>query len=150
MLSFRRVKSRVKIPGFHCHHLIPVEIVEKAAFRGLFSKIGEIGFDYDSFEQNGMYLPCTEENAAAFRLPLHRGPHPVYNQLVSERVATLENLSAVCQLHEMFRFQSELRLALRENQVPLRKTRRNPAVSHPDFDTLELAAFRHLDLHFPH
>jgi hypothetical protein len=142
MLSFRDVKRRVKIPGFHCHHLIPLEIVEMPAFRTLFHGLGEKGIDFDNFRQNGMHLPCTEANAAAFRLPLHRGPHPVYNQIVCERIAAMERLRPAAQLCEMQRLQHDLKAALRQNALPLRKQARNPLAPNPGFDTMEAAAFR--------
>lgn len=142
MLSFREVKRRVRVPGFHCHHIIPLEIIEKAAFRPLFRAIGELGFDFENFQQNGMYLPCTEKNAIAFRLPLHRGPHPVYNQIVCERIAAIDGLGRHGQLFEMHRLQCMLKVALRRDAVPLRKAARKPMATNPGFDTMEAAAFR--------
>lgn len=142
MLSFRDVKRRVRIPGFHCHHLIPLEIIEKPAFRTLFRSMGELGADFDNFCQNGMYLPCTEENAAAFRLPLHRGPHPVYNQIVCERIDAMAGLGPNGQFCVMQRLQHDLKAALRRNALPLRKRARNPFMPNPGFDTMEAAAFR--------
>lgn len=142
MLSFRAVKRQVRIPGFHCHHLIPLEIIDKPAFRPLFRRMGELGADFDNFSQNGMYLPCTEGNAVAFRLPLHRGPHPVYNQIVCDRIDALGRLGPNSQLCEMQRLQGDLKAALRHNMLPLRKGARNPLAPHPGFDTVEAAAFR--------
>lgn len=141
MLTFREVKKRVKVPGFHCHHIIPAAVVEKPAFRNIFSRIGAIGFDFQNFHQNGMYLPCTEENAIAFRLPLHRGPHPLYNQIVCERIAAFERLGPYGQLRQIFDLQQALRLALRSNALPLRKGQRDPLASNPAFETIEKAAF---------
>jgi A nuclease family of the HNH/ENDO VII superfamily with conserved AHH len=142
MPSFREVKRRVRIPGFHCHHVIPLEIFEKAAFSSLFSRLGGLGFDFDDFHQNGMYLPCTENNAVAFQLPLHRGPHPVYNELVSECVASLEGHRLSSQLHELRRLQFALKGALRRNEVPLRKGKRDPFASNTNFESMEVAAYR--------
>lgn len=142
MLSFREVKKRVRIPGFHCHHIIPLEIIDKAAFRPLFRTMRELGFDFDDFHQNGMYLPCTEANAAAFRLPLHRGPHPVYNQLVCERIAAFDRQGCSSQLFEMQQLQCALKAALRKNELPLRKGSRNPFTSNADFECMEIAAYR--------
>jgi hypothetical protein len=141
MLTFREVKKRVKVPGFHCHHIIPAEVVEKPAFRTMFNRIGAIGFDFQSFHQNGMYLPCTEENAAAFGLPLHRGPHPLYNQIVCERIAAFERLSPNGQLRQIYDLQKTLRVALRSNALPLRNSQRDPLAPNPAFETIEKAAF---------
>ncbi|HMS19349.1 AHH domain-containing protein [uncultured Sphingorhabdus sp.] len=142
MPSFREVKRRVRVPGFHCHHIIPVEIIEKPAFKTLFGNVRAMGFDFDDFHRNGLYLPCTEQNAAAFGLPLHRGPHPVYNQVVSECIAALEKLTLHAQLLELHNLQGMLKTALRNNEVPLRKGRRNPANSDLDFESVEIAAYR--------
>lgn len=149
MLSFREVKKRVRVPGFHCHHLIPVEVVEKRAFRNLFLRIRTVGFDFHNFHQNGMFLPCTEENATAFRLPMHRGPHPVYNQIVCERIAAWEKLGPNGQLREIENLQNDLRMALRSNRLPLRKGARDPLASDLAFDTVENAAYRLYDVLSP-
>ena len=142
MPSFREVKRRVRGPGFHCHHVIPIEVIEKPVFRTLFRTMRELGFDFDDFRQNGLYLPCTEENAAAFRLPMHRGPHPVYNQVVSERISAIEGLGSHIQLLELYRLQGALKAALRNNEVSLRKGRRNPMAANVDFEPIEIAAYR--------
>lgn len=142
MPSFREVKRRVRIPGFHCHHIIPIEIIEKAAFSSFFRRINELGFDFDDFHRNGMYLPCTEENAVAFRLPLHRGPHPVYNELVGECIAALNGLGRDSQLFRLHELQLALRTALRKNEVPLHKGRRNPFTQNASFESMEIAAYR--------
>ena len=47
-----------------------------------------IGFD--DFHRNGVLLPGTEAAAIEAQLPLHRGPHRIYNELVLERVGTVE------------------------------------------------------------
>jgi len=44
------------------------------------------GFDFDDFEKNGVLLPATEQVAFETGQPLHRGPHPRYNQLVIDRL----------------------------------------------------------------
>ncbi|MGL5839407.1 MAG: AHH domain-containing protein, partial [Sphingorhabdus sp.] len=82
MATFRAVRSRVRINGFHCHHLIPIEVVERRVFAKLFGSVRTEGFDPNDFQSNGMHLPNTEKQAAIFRMPLHRGPHPRYNEMV--------------------------------------------------------------------
>ncbi len=47
-----------------------------------------IGFD--DFRINGLLLPSTTDAALETGLPLHRGPHQAYNQLVAERVGQVE------------------------------------------------------------
>lgn len=45
---------------------------------------------FDDFRENGLLLPCIEEAALRTGLPLHRGPHRSYTELVTERVAQIE------------------------------------------------------------
>lgn len=47
------------------------------------------GFDPRDFSTNGIFLPCTEKAALLTKRPLHRGPHPGYNKLVAERLASI-------------------------------------------------------------
>jgi hypothetical protein len=41
------------------------------------------GIDLDDFETNGLLLPCREATAIRTRRPLHRGPHPRYNDIIT-------------------------------------------------------------------
>lgn len=50
--------------------------------------LARIGFD--DFRRNGLLLPAEEKVARLLGLPLHRGPHRHYNQMVLERVGTIE------------------------------------------------------------
>ena len=43
----------------------------------------------DDFATNGLFLPSREEAALTMRLPLHRGPHHAYSQLVEARLALI-------------------------------------------------------------
>ncbi|KUR71901.1 hypothetical protein AQZ52_09440 [Novosphingobium fuchskuhlense] len=47
-----------------------------------------IGFH--DFRANGMLLPATESGALRIGLPLHRGPHGTYSEMVTERVGQIE------------------------------------------------------------
>ena len=47
-----------------------------------------IGFN--DFRRNGLLLPAREETAQRLALPLHRGPHRTYNQMVIQRVGEIE------------------------------------------------------------
>lgn len=48
------------------------------------------GLRFDDFRSNGLLLPSTERAARRTALPLHRGPHRRYNELVAERVGRIE------------------------------------------------------------
>ena len=85
--------------GYQRHHLIPVEVVCQSAFASFTAPLKNIGFDPQDFATNGVWLPSLEEVAIATGLPMHRGPHPHYNEFVSDQVAFLyRNLP--CASHE--------------------------------------------------
>ena len=47
-------------------------------------------FGFDDFRRNGLLLPANDAAAIRLGLPLHRGPHHSYNELVFERVGQIE------------------------------------------------------------
>ncbi len=113
MPTFRDVRARCQINGFQCHHLIPVKVCNMGALRPFFEKSKAYGFDPDDFGVNGMPLPCRERMAAAFGLPLHRGPHPAYNQMVAERLAAISVLNECESWLQLMQFLRALREGLR-------------------------------------
>ena len=54
-----------------------------------------IGFNPQDFSTNGVWLPASENVALKTGLPMHRGPHPHYNEFVSDQVAFLYRNLAV-------------------------------------------------------
>lgn len=70
--------------GFQRHHLIPVNLIMRPAFGPLFTSVATVGFDPRNFLANGVWLPATELMAEVTGLPLHRGPHRQYDQLVAD------------------------------------------------------------------
>jgi hypothetical protein len=70
--------------GFQRHHVIPVNVMRRRSFAKLFDLIATAGFDPNCFLNNGFLLPATEEKSAETGLPLHRGPHRQYDDLISE------------------------------------------------------------------
>lgn len=56
----------------------------------MLSSLGAVGLHFDDFTANGILLPATEQVAMEVGLPLHRGPHRIYNELVLERVGAVE------------------------------------------------------------
>jgi A nuclease family of the HNH/ENDO VII superfamily with conserved AHH len=137
MVSFREMGLKCKIDGFHRHHVIPLEIVEKPSFSIMFGHLRAIGFDPHDFGTNGMHLPCTEQMAIVFGLPMHRGSHPLYNDVVATRVAQIANLSV-----------GDAYLSIRILQRALRQNLRHLRTLQPlgssglaiDFRTLEMEA----------
>jgi hypothetical protein len=91
MPSFREMR-KVRPIGFHCHHIIPVEVAQKRSLALIMAQARYAGFDIDDFTSNGMLLPSIERNAIAFSLPLHRGPHPHYNAYVADQIGRWNRL----------------------------------------------------------
>lgn len=89
MRSFEQDRRSQPRAGYQRHHLIPVEVVRHPAFAKIFAAVSRIGFNPHDFASNGVCLPACEAMAICTGLPLHRGPHPHYTQLVSEQVAFL-------------------------------------------------------------
>ena len=87
---YSRSFTRERIYGFQKHHLIPAQIFQSPSFAKLFSKAQKCGVDLRDFRTNGIYLPGTEKLAVKSQRPLHRGPHPHYNQMVAERLCAIE------------------------------------------------------------
>lgn len=56
----------------------------------MFASIGGERHHFEDFRGNGLLLPCDELAALRMGLPLHRGPHRLYSQLVIERVGQIE------------------------------------------------------------
>jgi hypothetical protein len=133
MLTFHQMRRRFRLNGFHGYHLIPIEVMDMQAFAQLFGRLRTAGFDPNDFGNNGMYLPCIEVQAAAFNLPLHRGPHPRYNGMVAERIATFERLHVQDALHQMSQLQQSLKSGLRGSQNLIR----DPFRSKADFRRLD-------------
>ena len=52
--------------------------------------LGHGSVDLDDFRRNGLLLPCRDGAAIRLGLPLHRGPHLIYNDMVMERFGQIE------------------------------------------------------------
>jgi hypothetical protein len=78
-------------PGMQRHHLLPCQLLSARCFAPLFDAIGRDRLGFDDFRSNGLLLPAVGEWAFRLRLPLHRGPHRDYNEMVAERVGRIES-----------------------------------------------------------
>jgi len=91
-VSFRSV-NRPGAPdyaaGLQRHHLIPRALVDRPCFRSLLEALGR-GAGLHDFRRNGLLLPERESAAIQTGLPLHRGPHRVYSEMVGERLGEIE------------------------------------------------------------
>jgi hypothetical protein len=56
----------------------------------MFDQIGRDRVGFDDFRANGMLLPSTEAATLRTGMPLHRGPHYHYSEIVIERVGRIE------------------------------------------------------------
>lgn len=77
-------------PGLQRHHLLPIQLLAERYFSRMFAIVGRSRIGFDDFRANGMLLPANEETSLDFGLPLHRGPHRRYNEMVIERVGRIE------------------------------------------------------------
>ncbi|MWV28126.1 AHH domain-containing protein [Aurantiacibacter rhizosphaerae] len=72
------------------HHLLPRQILKTGALGAMLSYLGREPVGFDDFRRNGLLLPCSTAAALRVGLPLHRGPHRLYNAMVLERVGQIE------------------------------------------------------------
>jgi hypothetical protein len=72
------------------HHLLPRQLLAQGCFGPLFNTIGRDRVGFDDFRHNGLLLPASDEAAVRIGLPLHRGPHRTYNEMVCERIGQIE------------------------------------------------------------
>lgn len=73
------------------HHLLPLQLLRHSAFAAMFGAFGPVRRIFDDFRHNGLLLPAQESAARRTGLPMHRGPHRRYNELVIERVGQIES-----------------------------------------------------------
>lgn len=76
--------------GWQKHHLLPRQLMSRRCLTTMFSSIGTDELWLDDFDRNGVLLPGSEVIAMEVGLPMHRGPHHLYNELVFERVGAVE------------------------------------------------------------
>lgn len=92
-LPFRAVNVRGRRgyrAGLQRHHLLPRQVFDVAGLAELIDQMGPDALGFDDFRRNGLLLPATDDEARRLGLPLHRGPHQSYNELVIERIGQIE------------------------------------------------------------
>ncbi|MEE4206605.1 MAG: AHH domain-containing protein [Erythrobacter sp.] len=77
-------------PGLQRHHLLPRQLLGRRCFGAMFERVGREAVGFDDFRVNGLLLPATEQATIRTGMPLHRGPHRRYNEVVIERVGRIE------------------------------------------------------------
>lgn len=152
-LPFRAV-NRTAAPGYQPdlqrHHLLPRQLLQRRCFAALFERIGARRLGFDDFRRNGLLLPASEAAALRTGLPLHRGPHRSYNELVIERVGQIEagwrgQGSRDRAGYEAFEQLALLQRALRrrlliDHRAAALLHRRDPARAQADFAMLDAIA----------
>ncbi len=92
IIPFRAVNRREAAdyrPGMQRHHLLPCQLLSQRCFAKLFETLGKRRL-FDDFRANGLLLPASESTALRTAMPLHRGPHRSYNDMVTQRVGHIE------------------------------------------------------------
>lgn len=155
-LPFRAV-NRKERPGYDAglqrHHLLPRQLLSRRCFGPLFAVVGRERVGFDDFRANGMLLPARSDASLRLGLPLHRGPHRRYNEMVIERVgqiegewARLRSLAPDAALEQaLFRLallQAALRRRLLDGRSSLVLNRRDPLGQGFDFTALDAMAER--------
>lgn len=93
VISFRSVNCPGTVgydPGLQRHHLLPRQLLSQRCFGAMFETVGRAVVGFDDFRANGLLLPATETVTMRTGMPLHRGPHRRYNEVVIARVGRIE------------------------------------------------------------
>ncbi len=92
-IPFRSVNVPGKLgyhPGLQRHHLLPRAMLGRRAFSRMIVSLSPEQIGFHDFRRNGLLLPATENGAMRIGLPLHRGPHTTYSEMVTERIGQIE------------------------------------------------------------
>ena len=92
-IAFRAVNTRGEAgydPGVQRHHLLPCQLLSERCFGPMFAALGRDRAGFDDFRRNGLLLPANEQASLHTGMPLHRGPHRRYNEVVIARVGSIE------------------------------------------------------------
>lgn len=152
-LPFRAVNRREDPhhqPDLQRHHLLPRQLLRRRSLSLMFEALGPVRVGFDDFRRNGMLLPASERAALRIGLPLHRGPHRSYNELVMERVGQIEagwrrGAGSDAALHEALARLALLQRALRRRLLADRRqqallSRSDPARQSANFAALDALA----------
>ena len=138
-------------PGLQRHHLLPRQLLGRRCFGPMFERVGRQRVGFDDFRLNGLLLPATERATMRTGMPLHRGPHRRYNEVVIERVGRIErSWSQIRQCDEraaleealmrLSLLQSALRRQLLQQRRRILLNRKDPLGTGFDFTELDAMA----------
>ncbi len=123
-LAFRAVNRRGQ-PGYMAamqrHHLLPLQLRARKCFALMLADMHWDAVGYDDFRFNGLLLPTSDKLAIDLGLPLHRGPHRIYNEVVSQRIGQIEAGWAGRCWHRPEEARAEAQMRLRLLQRALRR-----------------------------
>lgn len=108
-------------PGLQRHHLLPLQLLARTSFERMFAQLGDRRERFEDFRENGLLLPCREAAARRLGMPLHRGPHRHYSELVIERVGQIESAWSQVRLRDEGAAACEARMRLALLQRALRR-----------------------------
>lgn len=139
------------MPGMQRHHLLPRQLLAHRCLGPLFDMIGRERIGFDDFRFNGLLLPASDDAAVRVGLPLHRGPHRSYNEMVCERIGQIEadwsalrpkapEIAIAQALMRIDLLQRALRRRLLSERRRLRLNRRDPLGRGVDFTELDAMA----------
>ena len=123
-IAFRAVNRRGHPgydPGLQRHHLLPRQLLSRRCFGALFDTLGREQVGFDDFRANGLLLPASEEATMRTGMPLHRGPHHRYNEVVIARVGRIEERWALARCRDPEEALSEALMRLQLLQGALRR-----------------------------
>lgn len=139
-------------PGLQRHHLLPLQLLAQPGLARMWEALDARDDCFGDFRANGVLLPSCEATALRLAMPLHRGPHPRYSELVSERAGQIEagwahvaGRSPLLAREQAFMRLSVLQRALRRSLLGggrrgLKLNRRDPLAAWRDFAELDAMA----------
>lgn len=138
------------VAGLQRHHLLPRVLVSQRCFVQLIEALG-LRAGFDDFRRNGMLLPATEDAAVRMGLPLHRGPHRAYSEMVEERLGGIEagwvanrcndrDAAGIAALAALTALQVDLRRSLLDPHRTVRLNRNDPLGRGTDFTRIDAMA----------
>ena len=148
--AVNRAGSAGYVAGLQRHHLLPRVLVGQRCFARLIEAVGATAA-FEDFRRNGMLLPATESAAVRMGLPLHRGPHGVYSDMVRERLGGIEadwiiarnrdsDEAGIAALRALAALQSDLRRSLLDPRRTVRLNRSDPLGAGVDFTRIDAMA----------
>lgn len=135
MRTFQTSRSLPFYSDLQQHHIIPLAVFCSFELRWKFVLLEDFGFQPRDFSSNGLLLPSTEAAAQRLKMPMHRGPHRYYNDLVFECVNLIfapfdfDKITHQEKQHvadEIAKLQATLKAMLRQNRCNLRLNRNCP------------------------